>query len=52
VWVFGGSGGLKKNKEHREDALVYLGSGYEALYPVANDPCTQEHPNSRGYNRV
>ena len=51
--VSGGSGGLRNIKitQRRRNGLSWFGS-IRSLRPAVDYPYTQEHPKSRGYNRV
>ena len=51
--VSGGSGGLKNTRitQRRRNSLSWFGP-IQSLRPTADDPYTQEHPKSGGYNRV
>jgi hypothetical protein len=51
--VSGGSGGLKNTRitQRRRNGVSWFGPIW-SLHLAADDPYTQEHPKSRGYNRV
>jgi hypothetical protein len=51
--VYGGSGGLRNTRitQRRRNGLSWF-RPIRSLRPAADDPYTQEHPKSGGYNRV